>query len=145
MAYPSIKEPTLFYRSEAPRTDIQSRIRDLVGAPRQHFLRNFLENRLHLNVSSQRLQNFRLEISNFVLPLYNAASTHTNHCMVSVKKIPQMHTVGMSLNSQPYLNLIASLSSLLLRVKFSSFKGITLSQVEAPFSFMNSTARWVFK
>ena len=51
----------------------------------------------------------------------------------------------MSLNSQPYLNLIASLNSLLLRVKFIYFKGITLSQLEAPFIFMNSTARWVFK
>ena len=52
------------------------------------------------------------------------------------KKSPQTHTVGMSLNSQPYLNLIASLNSLLLRVKFISLKGITLSQREAPFSLM---------
>ena len=51
----------------------------------------------------------------------------------------------MSLNSQPYLNLIASLNSLLLRVKCISFRGISLSQLESPFSFMNSTARWVFK
>ena len=58
-------------------------------------------------------------------------------------KSPQTHTVGMSLNSQPYLDLIASLNSLLLRVKFISFKGITLSQLEAPFSFINSTARTV--
>ena len=56
-------------------------------------------------------------------------------------KSPQTHTIGMSSNYQPYLHLIASLNSLLLRVKFISFKGITLSQLEAPFSFMNSTAR----
>ena len=62
-------------------------------------------------------------------------------------KSPQTHNFGMTLNSQPYLNLIiiASLNSLLLRVKFISFKGITLSQLEAPFPFINSTARWDFK
>ena len=60
-------------------------------------------------------------------------------------KSPQTHTIEMSMNSQPYLNLTASLNSLLLRVKFISFKGITLSQLEAPFSLINSTARWDFK
>ena len=56
-----------------------------------------------------------------------------------------MLTFRMSLNSQPYLNLFASLNSLLLRVRFISFKGKTLSQLEASFSFINSTAHWVFK
>ena len=50
-----------------------------------------------------------------------------------------------NIHIHPYLNLIASLNSLLLRVKFISFKGITLSQLEAPFSFINSTARWDLK
>ena len=60
-------------------------------------------------------------------------------------KSPQMHTVGMPFNSQPYFNLIASLNLLLVRVKFISFKGIMLSQLEAPFSFIKATAHWVFK
>ena len=88
MAYPNIKERRLFSRPEAPRTDIQPCVRGLVGAPRQHFPRNVLENRLCLNVSTHHLQNYSLEISNFVVPLYNISFSHTNHSMVSVKEIP---------------------------------------------------------
>ena len=88
VAYPNIKERRLFSRPEAPRTDIQQRVRGLVGSHRQHFPRNFLENRLHLDVSTHRLQNFSLEISNFVVPLYDISPTHTNQSMVSVKQVP---------------------------------------------------------
>ena len=42
------KNADMFSRPEAPRTNIQSRVKGLVGAPRQHFPRSFLENRLHL-------------------------------------------------------------------------------------------------
>ena len=88
VANPNIKERRLFSRPEAPRTDIQPRVMGLVDAPRQHFPRNFLENRLHLDVGTHRLQNFSLEISNFVVPLYDISSTQTNQSMVSVKQVP---------------------------------------------------------
>ena len=59
VAYPNIKERRLFSLPDAPRTDIQSRVRGLVGAPRQRFPRNFLENWLHLNVSTYGSHEFQ--------------------------------------------------------------------------------------
>ena len=74
--------------AKAPCMDIQPRVRGLVGTPCQHFPRNFLENQLDLNVSTHRLQNFSLEISNLIVPLYNISSRHTNQSMVSIKQFP---------------------------------------------------------
>ena len=88
VAYPNIKERRLFSRPEAQRMDIQPRVRGLVGTPCQHFPSNFLENQLDLNVSTHRLQNFSLEISNLIVPLYNISSRHTNQSMVSIKQFP---------------------------------------------------------
>ena len=61
----------------------------------------------------------------------------------TVNKSPHVHTAGRSAISQSYLSLIASLNSLLLKLKFISFIGITVNQFEAPFSVANSTARSV--
>ena len=96
-----------------PRARIWSRAS---GALLAHFPRNFLENRLHLNDSTHRLQNFSHEISNFVVQLCNIASTHSNHSMVSVKQVPadahrwdviEFSTISQ-LNCVPKLPLVKS-------------------------------------
>ena len=105
------------------------------------------------NVSTHRLQNVSLKIS---ISLYHWIIYPPRiqiKAWSASNKSPQTRNVKMSLNSQknflknsqPYLNLIAFLNFLLLRVKFIYIKYITLSQLETPFSFKNSTARWVFK
>ena len=92
VAYPNIKERRLFSHPEALCTNIQSHVRGLVGAPRQHFACNFLENRLISTSVQYHLEYFSLKISNFVVPLCNVSSTHTNHSMVSVKQVhPDAH------------------------------------------------------
>ena len=50
--------------------------------------------------------------------------------------------MGVSVISQSYRNLIASLNSFLFRLWSNSLRGITISQVDDPFSVANSTARF---
>ena len=57
---------------------------------------------------------------------------------------PHAQIIGVSVISQSYRNLIASLNSFLFRLQCSSLKGITVSQFEDPFSEANSTARLAF-
>ena len=121
---------------------LEPHIGGLVGAPWQHFPSNVLENWLLLNISTCttcKISASRSQIS-FCRCIIKPPRIQTMAWSVS-NKFPRTHTAGMSLNSQPYLSLIASLNSLLLRVKFISFNDITLTQLEAPFSFINSTAR----
>ena len=153
MAYPNIKERKLFSPPEAPRTDIESRVRALVGAPRQHFPCNYLENRLHLNVSTHRLQNFSLEISNFVVPLYNIASTHTNHSMVSVKQVLadahrwdviEFPTISQ-LNCVPKLPLVKSEVHFFQRYNAEPTRGtFPLHELKSSLGFQRQRVRRVF-
>ena len=83
------------------------------------------------------------------MTLYNEAppvykSLHDRHH--SVLGFPQTHAFGTSLICQSYLRWTASasLNSLLLRFKSISFTGMTVSQLEAPFSAARSTALLVF-
>ena len=84
------------------------------------------------------------------MTLYNEApppvykSLHDRHH--SVLGFPQTHTFGTSLICQSYLRWTASasLNSLLLRFKSISFTGMTVIQLEAPFSAVRSTALLVF-
>ena len=62
----------------------------------------------------------------------------------TLKGSPQTHTFGISLVCQSYLRWTESLNSLLLRFKSIYFIGMTVSQLEAPFSAARSTALLVF-
>ena len=95
VAYPNIKERRLFSRPEAPS-----------GASLVPSGSTYLsENRLHLNLSTHRLENFSLEISNFVVPLYIYPPRIQIIAWSASNKSPLMHTVGMPLKFQRYLNL----------------------------------------
>ena len=81
------------------------------------------------------------------MTLYNEAppvykSLHDRHH--SVLGFPQTHTFGTSLICHLRWTASASLNSLLLRFKSISFTGMTVIQLEAPFSAVRSTALLVF-
>ena len=136
VAYPNIKERRLFSRPEAPCTDIHPRIllvplgsTSPVTSWRTGFISTSLHTACRIPASRSRISLCRCIIypPRIQIKAWSASN-----------KSPQTHTVGMSLNSQPYLNFIASLNSLLLRVKFISLKG-------GPFLLYKFTARWVLK
>ena len=58
----------------------------------------------------------------------------------TVNLLPQTHTDGLSCIGQSYRSLTASRNSCLLRSKSMSLRGITVSQLDAPFSQARSTA-----
>ena len=60
-----------------------------------------------------------------------------------LKDSPHTHLDGLLLNGQSYLNLNSSLNSRLFKLKPISEIGITVDQVEAPFSEANSSIRIV--
>ena len=144
MAYPNIEERRLFSRPETPRTASRAS-----GALLTPLCSNY-------PVTSQGTGSISTSVHTTCKISSSRSRISLCRCIIKPPHIqivawsvsntfPQTHTVGMSLNSQPYLSLIASLNSLLLRMKFISFNGITLSQLKAPFCFINSTARWIFK
>ena len=64
--------------------------------------------------------------------------------MIDIIGLPQTHTFRTSLICQSYLSWTASLNSLLLWFKSISFTGMTVNQLETPFSAARSNALLVF-
>ena len=79
-----------------------------------------------------------------VMALYNEAPCLQIIAWSTLKGSLQTHTFGTSLICQSYLRRTASVNYLLLRFKSIFFTGMTVSQLEAPFSAARSTALLVF-
>ena len=89
---------------------------------------------------ANNVQHFYLEIAQFVVTLNEKLTTPTNHGVVHVECAPLTHKLlaYRLFPSHQYLNLMVSRNSLLFRLRLMSLIGMTVSQLDEPFSLASS-------